>query len=241
MVKSFKIKESDKKLISDKRGNQLESEKRPEQNSFDYSRVIVKKPWGYEYLVFENEFVAIWMLHIVRKRKTSMHCHPNKRTSLILLNGNATCSHLEGSEKLNPMEGVFIEEGVFHLTEASSELPIDPQSENGIWVMEIESPPDKGDLIRMKDEYGRAGEAYEGTNKMVFDPPDCVKFEEPEPGKIIRKKYSDYIFTLARATDLALDPPLPDALVSVIGLKGAEMSNNPHLKMGGLSAYKDFC
>ena len=38
------------------------------------------------------------------------------------------------------MEGIVIDEGVFHLTEASSELPIDPQSENGIWVMEIESP-----------------------------------------------------------------------------------------------------
>jgi len=38
--------------------------------SFDYSNVIVKKPWGYEYLVFKNDFVAIWMLQIVRKRKT---------------------------------------------------------------------------------------------------------------------------------------------------------------------------
>ena len=57
----------------------------------DYSREIVEKPWGYEYLIFENEHVAIWMLHIVRKRKTSMHCHPNKTTALILLSGNATC------------------------------------------------------------------------------------------------------------------------------------------------------
>ena len=103
MIKSFKVKESDSKLISYKKEKIVESEKRAKQDPFDYSNVIVTKPWGYEYLVFENEFVAIWMLHIVRKRKTSMHCHPNKRTSLILLNGNATCSHLEGSEKLNPM------------------------------------------------------------------------------------------------------------------------------------------
>ena len=162
MIKCFKIKVSDEKLISDNRETKLKSEVRAKQDPFDYSRVIVKKPWGYEYLIFENEFVAIWMLHIVRKRKTSMHSHPQKRTSLILLAGNATCSHLEGSEKLNPMEGIVIEEGVFHLTEASSELPIDPQSENGIWVMEIESPPNKADLVRMKDEYGRSGKAYEG-------------------------------------------------------------------------------
>ena len=94
MIKSFKIKESDSKLIFDKKEKKVESEKRIKQDPFDYSKVIVKKPWGYEYLVFENEFVAIWMLHIVRKRKTSMHSHPKKRTSLILLAGNATCSHL---------------------------------------------------------------------------------------------------------------------------------------------------
>ena len=90
MIKSFTIKASDKKLISDNRETELECEVRAKQDPFDYSKVIVKKPWGYEYLVFENEFVAVWMLHIVRKRKTSMHSHPQKRTSLILLTGNDT-------------------------------------------------------------------------------------------------------------------------------------------------------
>jgi acetolactate synthase I/II/III large subunit len=239
MIKEFKIKESDKKLISENREVQLEPEKRSKPDSFDYSKVIVKKPWGYEYLVFENEFVAIWMLHIVRKRQTSMHSHPKKRTSLILLAGNATCSHLEGSEILNAMDGVFIEEGVFHKTEASNELPIDPQSENGIWVMEIESPPDKSDLIRMKDEYGRVGKAYEGTKNMVFNPSDCIKFEKSE--KKNRKIFYDCIFTLAPATDLELTSPSPDTLVSVVGRKGAEISDNPYLKTGGLSTFKDFC
>ena len=204
MIKNFKIKKSDKKLISDKKAKEVESEKRVKKDPFDYSNVIVKKPWGYEYLVFENEFVAIWMLHIVRKRKTSMHCHPNKRTSLILLSGNATSCHLDGFENLSPMDGLSIEQGVFHLTEASSELPIDPQSENGIWVMEIESPPDKADLIRMKDEYGRVGQSYEGKEDMVFDPSDCIKFEEPEPGKILSNNFNDCIFTLARGSDIEL-------------------------------------
>jgi acetolactate synthase I/II/III large subunit len=241
MIKNFKIKASDEKLISDNRETKLGSEIRAKQDPFDYSKVIVNKPWGYEYLVFENEFVAIWMLHIVRKRKTSMHSHPQKRTSLILLSGNATCSHLEGSEKLNPMEGIIIDEGVFHLTEASSELPIEPQSENGIWVMEIESPPNKADLVRMKDEYGRSGKAYEGTENMVFDPSNCLKFHDPEPGKIIHEKFNDCIFTIARGTDIELTPPSPDALVSVVGRKGVKISTNPYLKIGGLAVYKEFC
>jgi acetolactate synthase I/II/III large subunit len=240
MIKSFTSKKSDEKLISDKIENQLGTEEISKKDLFDYSKVIVKKPWGYEYLVFENEFVAIWMLHIVRKRKTSMHSHPKKRTSLILLAGNATCSHLEGSEKLNPLDGIFIEEGVFHATEASNELPIDPLSENGIWVMEIESPPNKGDLIRMKDEYGRAGKAYEGTKNMVFEPSDCIKFQEPEPGKIIRKNFNDCVFTIAGGADLELTKSSPDALVSVIGRTGEEKSANPYLKTGGLTSFKDF-
>ena len=240
MIKSFKIKASDEKLISDNRETKLESEIRAKQDPFDYSRVIVKKPWGYEYLVFENEFVAIWMLHIVRKRKTSMHSHPQKRTSLILLAGSATCSHLEGAEKLNPMEGIIIDEGVFHLTEASSELPIDPQSENGIWVMEIESPPNKADLIRMKDEYGRSGKAYEGTENMVFDPSNCIKFQEPEFGEIINKSFNDCVFSLARASNLKVAPLPQDALVSVIGQEDGKISANPYLQTGGLATFEEF-
>jgi acetolactate synthase-1/2/3 large subunit len=241
MIKNFKIKKSDEKLISDNRESKLKSEVRAKKDPFDYSRVIVKKPWGYEYLVFENEFVAIWMLHIVRKRKTSMHSHPQKRTSLILLAGNATCYHLEGEERLNPMDGILIEEGVFHLTEASSELPIDPLSENGIWVMEIESPPNKADLVRMEDAYGRSGKAYEGKENMVFDPADCIKFFEPRSKEIIRKKFNDYEFTLSRASDLDLTTLPQDTLVSVIGWKGGKNSSNPFLQTGGLATIKDFC
>src|SRR3989304_9651884 len=70
----------------------------------NYSDVIVKKPWGYEYLIFENDFVAIWMLQIIRKRKTSMHCHPNKKTGLVFLSGTETTSTLEGGLELNPLD-----------------------------------------------------------------------------------------------------------------------------------------
>ena len=105
-----------------------------EEEPFDYSNVIVKKPWGYEYLVFKNDWVAIWLLHIVRKRRTSMHSHPNKTTGLILLSGNATFYHLNGKIELNTMDSVIIEKMAFHSTEAFSSLPIQPASENGIWV-----------------------------------------------------------------------------------------------------------
>jgi acetolactate synthase I/II/III large subunit len=218
-----------------------DSSRKNQESAFDYSRVIVKKPWGYEYLVFENEHVAIWMLHIVRKRKTSMHCHPNKTTALILLSGNATCSNLEGEQQLGPLDGVFIDKGVFHSTEASSELPLVPLSENGIWVMEIESPPDKGDLIRMKDEYGRAGVAYEGQNDMVFDPADCVRFDIPEKGVVFRKQFQDCVFSIWKgAIGGQNESPAPDALITVVGREPSAESDKPYLKTAGLATYKEF-
>ena len=43
MIKTFKIKKSDEQLISEERDKQTEFEKRIKQDSFDYSKVIVKK------------------------------------------------------------------------------------------------------------------------------------------------------------------------------------------------------
>lgn len=201
-----------------------------------YHNAIVKKPWGYEYLVFENEDVAIWILHIIRKRKTSMHCHPRKKTGLILLSGSATFRHKNGSIELQALDGIVIDKGTFHLTEATSSLPMEPVSENGIWVMEIESPPLKTDLVRIGDEYGRTGASYEGVNQMVFNPSHCLKLEAPpEPLQVIQKKFFNNLCTVTRGY-------LPDvsdknALVSVIQLS-RDVSSSPPLLIGDLENYK---
>jgi len=214
-----------------------------EEEPFDYSNVIVKKPWGYEYLVFKNDSVAIWLLHIVRKRRTSMHSHPNKTTGLILLSGNATFYHLNGKIELNAMDGVIIEKMAFHSTEAFSSLPIQPASENGIWVMEIESPPLKTDLVRMKDEYGREGASYEGVDNMVFEPEKCFKFHEPQQDEIIEKQFLDYTFIIRSGNSFNKndDHLSPDALVSVIGKNSVSKPNKSNLNIGELVSYKEFC
>jgi len=207
----------------------------------NYSDVIVKKPWGYEYLIFENDHVAIWMLQIIRKRKTSMHCHPNKKTGLVLLSGVATTSTLEGPIELNPLDGVVIDAGVFHATEASSSLQMIPHSENGIWVMEIESPPMKSDLLRLKDEYGRAGASYEGAESMVSEPRECLKLQIPEANGVFSKTYLGCQFTVRNGLHTTkADLPGPDALISIIGKRSDVSSDNPYLKIGVLSTFKEF-
>lgn len=132
-----------------------------EIDNFDYRRIVVNKPWGYEYLMYDNPYVAAWVLHLAYNHQTSLHCHPNKKTSLVVVSGEVVCSTLEGWLVRKAGEGVIIDDGVFHSTRASSP--------NGAFVIEFESPPNKKDLVRLNDEYGREHLGYEGTTKMSKD------------------------------------------------------------------------
>ena len=46
----------------------------------DYSNIKVKKPWGSEYLIYQNNDIAVWLLKIIKGQNTSLHCHPIKKT-----------------------------------------------------------------------------------------------------------------------------------------------------------------
>ena len=50
----------------------------------NYKNVVVKKPWGYEYLAYENRFVGLWFLSLNENQKTSFHCHPLKTSGLFV-------------------------------------------------------------------------------------------------------------------------------------------------------------
>lgn len=124
----------------------------------DFFKLVVNKPWGNEYLMYSNPSIEVWNLFIGCGKATSMHCHPNKKTALIVLDGNALFSSLNESVELSPMCAVIIEPGVFHSTQAISK--------SGVKLLEFETPPMKHDLIRLEDKYGRANEGYEGLEKM---------------------------------------------------------------------------
>jgi hypothetical protein len=127
----------------------------------DYLDRVVLKPWGHEFLIYRNDFVAIWFLHINKDHSTSMHCHPAKRTSLSLLRGKALCNTFRHRNFMFPGDSVILHPGVFHSTKALS-----PE---GISVIETETPPNKLDLVRLEDGYGRENLSYEGIRQMVAD------------------------------------------------------------------------
>jgi hypothetical protein len=153
-----------------------------------YEKNIVKKPWGYEYLAYENDECALWFLHINESERTSMHCHPNKTTGLVLLDGKAKVSFLNNDNPLEPISKIMIRKGLFHSTQAISSKGAD--------IFEIETPVDKYDLVRLKDSYGRQGKPYEDCSYDYPKQEECLWIEDPKKGESNVYEFSDCILTV---------------------------------------------
>ncbi|MBL7224532.1 MAG: hypothetical protein ISS59_00200 [Desulfobacteraceae bacterium] len=157
-VRHIQLSEKDEQYLGKiQQSTPIKKQDHPEH----YRDKVVIKPWGYEFLMFENEYVAMWFLRIKKDHSTSMHCHPLKKTSLVLLSGKALCNTFHHRALLSAGEAVMIDAAVFHSTKA---LTLD-----GISVIEIESPPDKLDLVRLEDKYGRESCGYEDCSQMTMD------------------------------------------------------------------------
>ena len=120
--------------------------------SVDYSKVVVKKPWGHEYLCYSNGDVAVWYLFIKKGERTSMHCHPSKNTGLVLLEGEVELSFIRNKVEMKGLDKIHIFRARFHSSYAQTDS----------YLFEVEAPEDKEDLVRLDDEYGREGKGYEG-------------------------------------------------------------------------------
>lgn len=131
-----------------------------------YENVVVRKPWGYEFEVYDDGYHAIWFLNINKRQGTSMHCHPNKDTRFIALSGNVWCQTLLGNHMIMCGETLVVEKGVFH--------SVGTFSDPGACLLEVETPPNKTDLVRFTDQYGRVGSGYEGRTEMETE--DLNKF-----------------------------------------------------------------
>lgn len=147
--------EKDTKIIDEIKSSRCISNNVQPDN---YKNKVVLKPWGYEFLVFENDCIAVWLLYIKKDFSTSIHSHPTKKTSLILLSGSAMITTFSNRKYLKGGDALIIEKGVFHSTKAISD--------EGVFLLETETPPNKIDLMRLEDRYGRAMSGYEGILEM---------------------------------------------------------------------------
>ncbi len=137
----------------------------------NYLNKLVKKPWGNEYLIYENGIVAVWMLNIESNKNTSLHCHTKKKTGLILLEGEIDVElGFYDKKKLSAPDKVMLRTGLFH-----SSKSINTNSK----LLEIETPIDKEDLVRFEDNYGRQEKPYEGKKFFLELSKDEILFKEP--------------------------------------------------------------
>ncbi len=180
----------------------------------NYETNIIKKPWGHEYLVYENENVGLWLLHILPNHSTSMHCHPKKTTGLVLLDGTAEVSFLADSRVINSLDKIMIRRGLFHSTKAISA--------DGVLLFEIETPKDKHDLVRLNDHYGRSHKPYEDSTHQQQKTNTCLSIKEPELNKFNNYEFANCNITIKTINDIKIINDKKDDDL-IIFLKGGMM------------------
>jgi len=149
------------------------------KNNNFYSNRVVYKPWGYEYVVYrDSNRLAITYVKINAGHKTSLHCHPKKKTGFIILDGKALVQigiYKKNVQYHKSISRLVLRPGLFHSIKAVSK--------RGVIALEFETPYKKNDLIRFKDEYGREDKHYEGKKFTKNLNSNFVKFKKPKLGK----------------------------------------------------------
>jgi len=111
----------------------------------------VVKPWGHEIVFAENERYAGKILHLEAGHCLSLQYHERKDETIYVLTGEVLLAvgEEEGSMTeitLSPGESYRIRPGLRHRMSASA--PAD--------MVEVSSP-ELDDVVRLEDDYGRAG------------------------------------------------------------------------------------
>lgn len=125
------------------------------------------KPWGYEYMTYQNKNVGVWILHVNQNLQTSVHCHFHKDTVLCVVTGTFRIELYEGFKILNEGDVCYIPACMFH--------GIFAYSPNAV-LLEVEvyhtytdpdgtilGHSDKNDLLRLRDVYTRDKNTYIGS------------------------------------------------------------------------------
>ena len=153
------------------------------KNNF-YCNKVVYKPWGYEYVVYsDSNRLAITFVKINYGHKTSLHCHPQKKTGFIILDGKALVQigiYKKNTKCFRALSRLVFRPGLFHSIKAISK--------QGICALEFETPFKKNDLVRFTDDYGRQSKHYEGKKFTKNIGSNFIKFKKPKLGK--KRKYN---------------------------------------------------
>ncbi len=135
-----------------------ENQKNSEEKN--YFNIICNKPWGKEYFIYQNKNIGIWILHINKNEKTSLHSHFKKDSLLIPVKGTFKIELFSTFKILNELDMLYIPKKTFHGLCSYNDDSI---------ILEIEiysdkiNYTDKNDLLRLKDKYNRDRHSYENS------------------------------------------------------------------------------
>jgi len=127
-------------------------------NKINYFNKINDKPWGKEYLAYQNDHVGIWILHINKNEETSTHCHFKKDSMLLPISGCFKINLYNDYKIINIFDILYIPKFTFHGIHAYCDNSVLIEME--IYTNDI-SYTDKNDLLRIRDIYNRDKTNYE--------------------------------------------------------------------------------
>lgn len=145
------------------------------KKNYENSNVI--KPWGNEYVIYQDKKkIALTLLKINPKKETSLHCHSEKKTGFIILNIKAKVQvgiYKKNTLIYNPISRLIFRPGLFHKL-------INPSNKKELYVLELETPYKKKDVIRFEDKYGRKSKPYEGKSFLQKMSKNNLFFKKPK-------------------------------------------------------------
>lgn len=173
-----------------------------------YLDELIEKPWGHEYRVYADTLYDVWKLTLGVGHATSTHCHPRKETALLCLSGEGRVRLLDREYTIRAGNLVRFGKGVFHATENIGTVPLE--------LIEVETPRNKLDLVRVKDRYGRSGSRYEtdssaGNLELLDELPHA-------PGAKLRPRTLDGRFQFAMLDSQELYHSNSNGLVFAVSL-----------------------
>jgi mannose-6-phosphate isomerase-like protein (cupin superfamily) len=174
---------------------------------------LITKPWGCEYRIYADDFLDVWNLLIDPGHGTSLHAHPRKVTYLLCLAGEGITSTLTGEIPVRPGSVLRIGRGAFHATRSTG-------TDDPLALVEVETPRNKLDLMRLRDSYERAGTAYETTHEPL---PTAVRGSVtflPNAHLCERSPRGDHIFEVRAGMDVYYRRRREDVFYVPLGVAG---------------------
>lgn len=198
----------------------------PDDRSFDD---VIFKPWGNEARVYVDNFYDLWLLCISEGERTSLHSHARKMTQLLCLSGEGVVTSLNGEHPISTGSIVRIAAGAFHSTRAVS---------GPLCLIEVETPRNKLDLVRLEDVYSRDVTHYEVETGLAAASP--LKRLPHLPGASIRRTSPDgaFSFSIRTGMDIFYTPDPSELFYIPLGIRALLTRSIPVLRPQDLQQHR---